>query len=258
MQNTSQEHDSAPEPNEPDAATMQALQEHDISKRKITAAYVSVPLLMLASVIVGVPIVLFNMFTLTTALIMTIAAELIVIAAALVIAKSGKNWKQALRIQKFRWKPVLFGAGIGVILFIALQLLANLLNAISPGTIESSETSTLLASASGVELYIIMLLVVPFIVPFVEEVFFRGYVFGFLKDSKAPLWSAFLVSTLYFALMHAQGFSTFGDIFIILWTAVIALVNAFLVHKYDSIWPAVAAHVLYNLVTAGVSLLQMV
>lgn len=238
---------------------MHELKQRDDSKRRITAAYVSVPLMMLASVMVGVPLVLFNMFSLSIALIMTVAAEIIAILAGLTIIKSGKDWRNALRLKNFNIKQAGIGAGIGVILFILLQALAMGVNAITPegSGIESSETSTLLASAAGIELYLIMLVLVPFVVPFIEEVFFRGYIFGFLKDSRAPIWSAFLVSIVYFALLHAQGFSTFGDMFIIAWTGVIAFAHAFLVHKYDSIWPAVFSHVVYNLITAVISLIQM-
>lgn len=235
------------------------LKARDTSKRRIGAAYASVFIMMFVAVVLTIPVVMFNLLSLSSALLMTVLAEIVAVAMGVSIIKEGSNWKQALRLHKFTWKSFGIGASIGIVLFILLQACAIGLNAIVPEDqgVGSSETSEMLASASGVELYIIMLLVVPFIVPFVEELFFRGYVFGFLKDSRAPLWSAFLVSSVYFALLHSQGFSTFGDTFIVLWTGGIAFVHALLVHKYDSIWPAVASHILYNLVTCLIALMQM-
>lgn len=234
--------------------------ERDASKRKITAAYSSIFMLVLVIAVISIPFLFFSMFSITSALFLTIVAELVTVALGLLIIQAGKNWKSALRLHNFRWKSTLIGAGIGTGLFLTLQALALGVNAIAPegGGIESSETSLLLGSATGIELYLILLVIVPIIVPFVEELFFRGYIFGFLKDSRAPLWSAFLVSSIYFAILHAQGFSSFGDFFIIAWTGVIALVHAFLVHKYDSIWPAVFSHIFYNLITSVIVLFQMV
>ena len=45
------------------------------------------------------------------------------------------------------------------------------------------------------------------LVPFIEELFFRGYLFGLYRQRK-PLWMAYLASGLLFALLHALPIAT--------------------------------------------------
>lgn len=74
--------------------------------------------------------------------------------------------------------------------------------------------------------------------PPLEEVIFRGYLFRYL-DSVIGFKLAAFVSALVFALSH---FYILGLPMFFL----IGLILAYLVHKYDSLWPSIFVHVLYN------------
>jgi uncharacterized protein len=75
--------------------------------------------------------------------------------------------------------------------------------------------------------------------PIVEELFFRGFVFGVLKE-RMPVWLAILLSALIFAVYH---FSLWLVVPIVL----LGIALAWLAHWQRSIWPAVACHGLNNL-----------
>ncbi|MGK0266725.1 MAG: membrane protease YdiL (CAAX protease family) [Maricaulis sp.] len=76
------------------------------------------------------------------------------------------------------------------------------------------------------------------ITPFVEEVFFRGFLFKWMAGHR-PVWLAALVSSILFGIAHIlppQAISA----------ALMALVLCWLYWRTGSIWPAIAAHVTNN------------
>ncbi len=76
------------------------------------------------------------------------------------------------------------------------------------------------------------------VAPVVEEMFFRGFVFtGFRK--RFGWKSAGLISAGLFAVVHLRPL-TLAPIFIL------GMIFAYLYHRSESIWPAVAMHVLTN------------
>ena len=85
-----------------------------------------------------------------------------------------------------------------------------------------------------------MTLLVGFAIPFVEELFFRGVLFGWLRQ-KWPFWAAALLSSAVFALLH-------GEPSIIAGTVVLGLLAAWAVEKSGSLWSAVVIHLLNNAV----------
>jgi uncharacterized protein len=74
--------------------------------------------------------------------------------------------------------------------------------------------------------------------PFVEEAFFRGFIFGGLKGHMDWKWAA-LISSVLFGLMH-------GDLTSLVPASVIGFCFAFLYHKSNSIWPGIIIHALNN------------
>ena len=76
------------------------------------------------------------------------------------------------------------------------------------------------------------------VVPFVEEVFFRGFVFTGLIKKWGWMWAAFISSVL-FAVAHVVP-ASFIPIFILGW------IFAFLYKASGSIWPAILMHMLTN------------
>lgn len=85
-----------------------------------------------------------------------------------------------------------------------------------------------------------MTLLVGFVIPFVEELFFRGVLFGWLRQ-KWPFWLAALFSSALFALLH-------GELSLMAGTIVLGLLAAWAVERSGSLWSAVVIHVLNNAV----------
>lgn len=76
------------------------------------------------------------------------------------------------------------------------------------------------------------------VAPILEEVFFRGYLFGKLRQ-KATLWLSILITSLLFAVLHGQvnvGIDTF----------VLSIFACLVVEAKGSLYPAVILHMLKN------------
>jgi len=81
------------------------------------------------------------------------------------------------------------------------------------------------------------------VAPVVEELFFRGFVFGGLRQQYG--WQrAALISSALFALLHLTP-TAIIPIFIL------GYIFAFLYHRSGSIWPAILMHVLTNSLALG-------
>ena len=77
-----------------------------------------------------------------------------------------------------------------------------------------------------------------------EEILFRGVILGRLKRVM-PVWSAVIVSSLAFALVH-------GNPLWIAYTFVMGLLVAMIDVKYDSIVPGMIMHFMFNLYGCGI------
>ncbi|MGI5883943.1 MAG: CPBP family intramembrane glutamic endopeptidase [Candidatus Spyradocola sp.] len=74
--------------------------------------------------------------------------------------------------------------------------------------------------------------------PLVEEIVFRGLIYGNLKKAM-PVWVALLVQALLFGFVHGQ----------LLWSAftfLLGLALGLTADYFDSIWPAVLLHLCFN------------
>ena len=92
------------------------------------------------------------------------------------------------------------------------------------------------------------LLIVVFLAPFVEEVLFRGLVFGTLKTNSRTV--AYLVSCLLFALLHVWQFAVVNHDITYFWLMVQYLVPGLvLAWAYDhsgTLWSSIGLHVAAN------------
>jgi len=82
--------------------------------------------------------------------------------------------------------------------------------------------------------------------PLVEEALLRGVVLGALRR-RFGAWPAIAVSAVAFALLHASVWS-------LLPLTVLGVALGWLAVRSRSLWPAIAAHVLYNVVFVGAAL----
>lgn len=230
-------------------------------KRRLISGLVSLPLIFAASVMLLMPVTILNpalALDIRVALPITLVAELVAIAVGLSIGWPKAEWKEALAFRKPKLSALFVAAGLGISLFFALQGLANLLA--SNGTpIESSDTSSNLGALTGVSRIIIFYMVSPILVPFIEELFFRGWVFHAFLGSNLPAKTrpaaAVLISALFFAVLHMQGFSNATDLLIPVWIFFMATVQGALMLRYKSIWVTVTLHIFYNGITVIMSTL---
>lgn len=90
---------------------------------------------------------------------------------------------------------------------------------------------------NGANLILVFLLLVV-IVPFCEEVVFRGYIYGKLKTKLSIIPSAIITSVL-FGLAHGQ-WNVGID------TALLSIAAIYLVEKHKTIWTAILLHMIKN------------
>ena len=88
-------------------------------------------------------------------------------------------------------------------------------------------------------------LVLGFVGPFAEEIFFRGFIYGALRNRFTP-YGAIALSAAVFAVLHA-------DLGVLVPIFVTGLALAWVYQKTGSLWPPLAAHTAQNLLALGVS-----
>jgi len=115
---------------------------------------------------------------------------------------------------------------------------------LKPPVTDGPEMVTLFgAGATGLALTMLVLAVIG---PALEEMLLRGTVLGALRSRCGP-WSAIAVSAVAYALLHASVWSLVPF-------TVLGVALGWLAVRSRSLWPAVAAHVLYNAVFVGAAL----
>ncbi len=110
--------------------------------------------------------------------------------------------------------------------------------------------------SSGME-YVIAFLLLVVIAPVFEELLFRGYLFGRIRERNG-FWLSTILTSLTFAVLHGQ-FNVGIDVFIL------SIFLCYLREKFQSVWPGILVHsfknglayvLLFILPLYGVSLVQ--
>jgi membrane protease YdiL (CAAX protease family) len=230
------------------------VKDYDVRRRIV--ALTILPAVFFASLIVGIPVIALiginnaNDIPFWVALSMTIVAELAVIVWGIIFSGFGKKWATYLKLNNFKWKYLLLGVIAGQVFYWGLQLLAWIAE-LTGNPVSSSDTSKSLGSVGGVLGTVILVLFVPFIVPFIEEVLFRGVIVSSLQNSKwKATWISVVVSAITFGVLHIQGFGSFTDFAIAIWITLMGGAFAYLYIKTQSLWTSIAAHSVYNLTSS--------
>lgn len=229
-------------------------------------AYLSPIILIGVSVVAMIPVIVAMGLEppMSVLLGVTFAAEAVAIGFVLLIVGKKSNRLSLMGLRGFSFKSIVSGVIIGSILMIALQLFGKLGELIG-NPIESSETSQMLTSLSGFEKFFVLVLGISLLAPILEELFFRGYVLGFLLGAKDKLettslrdksvWWPIMFSSIFFGFMHFQGLSSVSDAFVLLWTALLGVILAVARIKTGSIWTSIFIHIVYNSITAAIVLI---
>lgn len=161
-----------------------------------------------------------------------------------------------LKIDRFRRQDLMAGMRLGGAMWLGLQVI-KVIAVFSGVHVDPSTTTSTLASTSGLWYVFIFLFCVPVLVPFVEELLFRGALSSVFESVLSPRAASILfviVSTFWFGLAHFQGAASITDLLVVAWTATIGLVNCLLVLRQKTIWGAFGLHMAHN----GITVLLMV
>ena len=156
-----------------------------------------------------------------------------------------------LKIDGFRRQDLMVGMKLGAAMWLGLQVI-KIIAVFSGVHVDPSTTTSTLASMSGLWYVFIFLFCVPVLVPFVEELLFRGALSSVFESVLSPRAASVLfvvVSTFWFGLAHFQGAASVTDLLVVAWTATIGLVNCLLVLRRKKIWSAFGLHMAHNGIT---------
>lgn len=119
-----------------------------------------------------------------------------------------------------------------------LSFLANLVVYVILGASDIDLSSMITTSGVGNRYDLLSLLSIAVISPIAEEFFVRGALFSAFEQQTSTLVSIIL-SGVCFAMLHGSMLNFIGPL-------IAGCAYAFLVYEFDSIWPAVLAHIINN------------
>ncbi|GAB4478713.1 MAG: hypothetical protein Kow00124_23390 [Anaerolineae bacterium] len=171
----------------------------------------------------------------------------LIIQASLMLAGMlivGRVWRRhpwaVFGLRPTRWWWLVVAAPLAALIILPIRLAIGLIVQllIDPSLrIASAMQDTLfpdVSLAGG----LLLILAGGLIIPFVEELFFRGMVFGWLRQ-RMGLWAAALLSGLVFGLAHFYPPTTVSAF-------MLGVVLALIYEHSGSLWPAVAIHAVNN------------
>lgn len=157
--------------------------------------------------------------------------------AALAAAIGGRGFRAlGLRRASGRWLLVGIGVGLGAML---VNRLVVLLYFWATGDATNPQAGLAETADATLLQFALMMLLGGLLVPFAEELLFRGVLYGWLRRWGVVVATA--ASAVVFGLFHLAPV-------LIITAALIGVVNAVLYERSGSIWPAVAAHAANNMV----------
>ena len=156
------------------------------------------------------------------------------------------GWRMAISKQEFgvarslRWTDLSWGL-IGMVMYVALaQLALNIIVALVPTFNVTEAQDVGFTVVFGWERMLAFTVLV-IVAPVVEELLFRGFLYGRLRKLHAPVWLSVLFVSAVFGFVHGQ-WNLAVDVFIL------GVVAALLREKTGTIWTGVVIHMMKNAV----------
>jgi membrane protease YdiL (CAAX protease family) len=184
-------------------------------------------------------------------LVLMLPFSIPVIVLAFVFARIGGH--NALDVLALRWPRLGWGGWTSVLVsfvfvFVLLSAITVAVLGIDPADLSSTSEKTgaveraMSSLASNKLLFALAAPTVGIVIPIVEELVFRGGIFAALKQSKLGSVGAVGLTSLAWALMHAQAAPW---LFVGLLFAM-GLMLGYLLLRYGSLWVPIACHCLWN------------
>lgn len=185
------------------------------------------------------------------AIVMAGPAELLLMVPAallLVALYAGGDRRRGLALGPVSGLELLVGGSLGVILHLPTGYLSELVERRFPTPRAVLEAQLHALTPSSSLMALLILLSVAVVVPFAEELFFRGALFTPLLRS-SPAFVANWTTSIGFALAHQEPRN---------WAPLllVALVLGELRRRAGSIWPGVALHAAFNATTLSMVFIQ--
>jgi membrane protease YdiL (CAAX protease family) len=140
----------------------------------------------------------------------------------------GRRAVKALGFHAVGWRPIVLGTVVALVISVAVTQLG----------IEPEGIKQAMEIAREPPMFVASLLLMGVLAPFVEEMVFRGLLYGWL----AGLWgttTAWLISSLCFAAAHVE----LAHVLLVL---PLGLWLGWLRRRSDSLWPSLVAHMMNN------------
>jgi membrane protease YdiL (CAAX protease family) len=135
------------------------------------------------------------------------------------------------------WKDIAIGVA-GVILYFLLAMGALALLKLIPGAnLDQAQELGLTQVYGASRMMVFVVLVI--ITPFVEELLFRGLLYGGLRMRQLPVWAAALIVSVLFGVAHGQ-LNVGVDVFCL------SLVACYARELTGSIWAGIVLHMIKN------------
>ncbi len=147
-----------------------------------------------------------------------------------------------------KWSQNYVRTGFQAYLFItpALALLGLLLSLFRNTILPDQEIYYILSGLTSLPLALVFLFIIGFLAPFLEEIIFRGFLFGTMRSRFGPRRSM-VYSSLLFAALHQSLIAFIPILFL-------AFILAYLYEKTGSLWPSIVLHIINNTVATVVAI----
>ncbi len=187
--------------------------------------------------------------TLSLLLLLSLVQTLLIIGLVLGAARlRGSHPLRRLGLQNFNWRSVwLYGILGGVAIFIFIVVTMTLINSLWHQPLPPQEVAYLIGRTNGWRAQLGSLLMSCVLAPLSEELFFRGFAYPVLR-SRLGVWPATLIVSCLFGALHY-------DLARFLPIALGGAFFALACEKTRSLYPAIAAHSTWNILTTLVILL---
>lgn len=171
--------------------------------------------------------------------------QTLIVEASLTFAIFCLLWRRYVGIWQLglnNWRREYLRGGLWAYLSIlpVLALAGALLSLFRKTLLPEQEIYKLLMGLTSLPISLLFLIIVGLVAPLLEEIIFRGFLFGTLRNSFGP-WRSMVYSSLLFAALH-QSLVAFLPIFFL------AMVLAYLYEKTGSLWPSIVLHMVNNTV----------
>jgi len=172
----------------------------------------------------------------------TLAADLsfLLLAYAIWLAPRGRGVRQSIALVRSRFSPWL-----AIPVALAVGVLLDGLSVLAEKPVVPPELRSWFATPAGAAAIMVCLVS---LVPFTEEAYFRGVLYGAL-DRRVGVAGAVAITSVLFAVVH---FGTYGvNWLVVVQTLVIGVMLGIMRARAGSIWPCIMAHAAVNLVAGA-------